>query len=170
MTTPLLVDIVTYAHILSAMAWLGGALLFLLVIGPVLPRLSAIGRRDVIVSVLPRLTRYMTIAGGLTILFGFALAGVVVYQGMDSFDPGQTWGLAITIGAILALVAALEGGLIVGRNVAKLVKLSGGTPSEAGSDPPADAAPLVRRIQQSAVVTVALLLTALGAMVVAAGA
>ena len=167
---PVLIDVLTYLHVLSAIGWLGGALLFLLVIGPLLPRFAPATRRELILSLLPRLASYLTMFGFATIVFGFALAGAVIYDGLDTFDPSQTWGLALTIGILLALLAALEGGLLTRRRLLRLVAMSRDAPTRPDAVPNPEMLVLMGRIRQGAVVTVALLLTALGTMVAAAGA
>jgi Na+(H+)/acetate symporter ActP len=104
MADVLLVTILTYLHVILAMGWLGGAVLFLSVIAPGLRSLGPAASLEFLAKVGPRATWFFIGAATSTVIFGpalfFTLAG----------DFPATHG--IYIGIILGLIAYLVGMIV----------------------------------------------------------
>src|SRR2546428_12973562 len=80
MVAPIVITILAYLHIISAMGWLGGAVLFVLAVAPGLRALSPTARLEFLSKVGPRAVRFFIgsstppIAFGLTPPFFFPRA------------------------------------------------------------------------------------------------
>jgi len=102
MVAPIVITILAYLHIISAMGWLGAAVLFVSVIGPGLRSLSPTARLEFLSKVGPRGTRFFIGTSTSTIVFGLAL--------LFSF-PGA-FNTTITAGLTLGLIAYLDAILV----------------------------------------------------------
>ena len=124
-------------HIVAGVLWVGAAFLFVGFIGPSAaevgpsagPLLHAVVKKRKVAKVITGLSIVTVVAGW-----------VMWFRNLDQFGSlgdwlGTNFGLVLTIGGVLATVAAVEGSLGVGRNVERLVDLSdeiaasGGPPS-----------------------------------------
>lgn len=66
----MLVTVIAFFHIISAMGWLGGAILFTSALTPGVRRLSPAASVEFFAVVVPRLTRYFLIVVFSTVIFG----------------------------------------------------------------------------------------------------
>ena len=126
-----------FLHIVAGVLWVGAAFLFVGFIGPSAaevgpsagPLLNAVVKKRKVAKVITGL-------GFTTVIAGW----VLWFRDMSQFDSFGDWisssfGIALTIGGVLATIAAFEGSIGVGRNVERLVDLgneigaSGGPPS-----------------------------------------
>lgn len=106
-----LAAVVRVIHIVTAVAWVGGALLWGNIIGP---RVMAKGppqiRRPFAEAVIPAMTRYYIVVASLAIVSGFVLVGQVNgwsdYFGV--FMGGQ-YGLWLGLGVVSAIAMAIVG-------------------------------------------------------------
>lgn len=123
-------------HIVTAIAWVGGALLWGNVIGP---RVMARGppqiRRPFAEAVIPAMTRYYQIVAGLAILSGFILVGQVNgWSGyFGAFMDGQ-YGLWLGLGVLSAIAMAIVGfGIITptGKKMLAAMAKIAGPPTDA---------------------------------------
>ncbi len=64
------VTILAYSHIVSAVGWFGGALLFVTAVSPPLRRLGPAASLEFLVKVVPRVTNYFILLATSTIIFG----------------------------------------------------------------------------------------------------
>lgn len=120
----LVVAALLWLHIFSAIGWMGAAMVFGMVLGPLLPAFNPATRGEVIVKLFPKYVRYIEAFSGMTVLFGFATAMAFSGGDLSKFSPTTTWGLFISTGATLALVTlALAMGVII-PSVKKLVLLT----------------------------------------------
>lgn len=161
MTDAWIVGVLTYGHVLSAIGWLGGALTMNLALGPLMSRFSTGTRMDLLQQFVPRFGRMTAAFAGLTVLFGFGLYAEV-YSGSSSI-----WFSVIGVGILLALVAFVLGaGVIIptGNRLAAIARDMAGKPP---GPPPAEFAPLLRRLQLTSFVAMVILLVVLGFMVAA---
>ncbi len=84
------VTVIAYLHIISAMGWLGGALLFTSALAPGVRRMSQAGTVEFFAVVAPRLTRYFLVVVVSTVIFGPLLfltipdESPLIYGGMAS--------------------------------------------------------------------------------------
>jgi uncharacterized membrane protein len=116
--------IVRIVHIVTAVMWVGGALLWGMLIAP---RILRDGppqiRRPFAEAVIPALTRYYMIVGPLAILSGFVLVGML--WGWDdyagAFQRGGGYGAALGLGALSAIAMAIVGFGIIAPSGKKLL-------------------------------------------------
>ena len=162
MTDAWIVAVLTYAHVLSAIGWLGAALTMNIALGPLMSRFAPGTRMDLLQHFVPRFGRMTAAFAGLTVLFGFGLYAAV-YSGSS-----DTWFSVIGVGIVLALVAFVDGAVVIipaGTRLAAMARDMAGKPP---GPPPPEFAPLLRRLQVSSVVAMVILLAVLGFMVAAA--
>jgi uncharacterized membrane protein len=124
-------------HIVSGVLWVGSAFLFVGFIGPSAAEVAPTAGPLLHAAVKKRkVAKVITALGGVTVLAGW----IMWFRDMNQFGSLGDWlnssfGLVLTIGAVLATIAAVEGTLGVGRNVERLVDLgdevaaSGGPPT-----------------------------------------
>jgi hypothetical protein len=126
-----------FLHIVAGVLWVGSAFLFVGIIGPSAAEVGRSAGPLMAVAVKKRkVVKVITGLGGVTVIAGWILwlrnMGLAA-----SFSDWVTssFGLALTIGGLLATVTFFVGALGVGRNVERLVDLgsevaaSGGQPS-----------------------------------------
>src|SRR2546426_2052471 len=70
MVAPIVITILAYLHIISAMGWLGGAVLFVSAVAPGLRSFSPMARLEFLSKVGPRATRFFIGRSPATIVFG----------------------------------------------------------------------------------------------------
>ncbi|GEM90642.1 hypothetical protein [Oceanithermus desulfurans] len=107
-------------HVLAAIFWMGGTLFFGFVLEPVLAGLGA-KNGEVMVRLIPRIHRAMTVAGLVTILAGLGLYALHT----SAFDLKLMFEtrLPLTLGAFAGLLALLVGVFFQGPTGAKLLEL-----------------------------------------------
>lgn len=135
--TSLLMIFLRFLHIVLGAAWFGAAFLFVGFIGPSAaevgpsagPLLSAAVKKR-------KVAKIITWLGMITVTAGW----IMWLRNMDLYGSFGDWvtsrfGLGLTIGGVLATIAAFAGAIGVGRNVERMVDLgdriaaSGGPPS-----------------------------------------
>lgn len=126
-----------FIHILAGVLWVGSAFLFVGFIGPSAAEVGPSAGPLLTVAVKKRkVTKVITRLGMISVTAGWILwlHDMGAYGGVGDW-LGSSFGVGISIGAVLATIAAFEGALLVGRNVERLVDLgnemasSGGPPS-----------------------------------------
>ena len=124
------------AHILSAIAWLGGAMVFAFVIGPSLELLAPGSRADFLIHVTPRLVRFFQIVAGTTVVFGVLL--LYNLGGPGLLDPSTTYGLLLNVAVALAVIAFVVSEALVGPAFMRGVHLLTAMAKEGAREPPAE--------------------------------
>jgi hypothetical protein len=126
-------------HIVSGAFWFGAAGLFAGFIGPAAADVGPAAGPLMTNAVKKRhVAKVITIAGAVTVL-----AGLVMYwhdwhlYGSFGNWIDSSFGVVLTIGAVAAIVAFVEGAIGVGRNVERLVEV-GGMIAQAEGQPPAE--------------------------------
>jgi hypothetical protein len=162
--------VLLWLHILSAVGWLGAAMVFTMLIGPTLPRLTPGTRNELIVKFLPRYIRYAEVLTLVTPIFGLSLALYISHGSMTVFSPAiyGNLGLFISIGALLSLVAwGISFGLVapMGRKVIWFANEMLKNPTSA---PPAGLAKASKRLRIASTTGLVVLLLILVCMVAAA--
>ncbi len=116
-----------YFHIISAISWFGGAILFLSVISPGMRTVSPQANLEFLAKVGKRATRFFGVVSTLTIVFGVTL---LLVSGVDDYP--------IYIGAILGFIAWLDAVLftIPALNKADSLAEHALTNPQAGPPPP----------------------------------
>ena len=159
--------VVLWLHIFGAIGWLGGAMIFGIVIGPMLPKLSAPARGEFLVKVVPRFARYIEIFSILTLVFGVAMVGVLANGNTSILSLSTSFGLYISIGAVLALVAVALAFVVILPSTHKMVKIAEELMKNPGP-PPASLAVAANRLRVGS--TVAMILLILVTVFMVAGA
>jgi hypothetical protein len=124
----IVITVLAYLHIISAMAWFGGAVVFLSVIAPGLRSLSPMAGMEFLSKVGPKATRFFIGTSTATIVFGLGL--------LASFP--DILGTGLYIGIALGLIAYLDAMLVAvpslrkADHLAKEILVSG----KAGPPPP----------------------------------
>ncbi len=94
--------IFAYLHVISAMAWLGGGLLFVSTLAPSTRRMTPAASLEFLATAVPRMTRYFFMAATSTVIFGPSL-----FLTIPSYSPliyaGIATGLAAYIEVLLEL-------------------------------------------------------------------
>jgi len=137
-----------------------------MVLTPSMRALSPSSRRDLILKLFPRFIRYVTVFATLTLVAGILLAFGHAGSSLESLSPTTTWGLMITVGASLALVAyalALGVGLRSARKIVRILNAQQ-DPQQA---PPPEIAQLQGRMRVTATTVIILLMLSLVFMVAA---
>ncbi|MEA3200127.1 MAG: hypothetical protein QOE90_1555 [Thermoplasmata archaeon] len=164
--------VVRYIHILSAVAWVGAAMLFSMMIAP---RVLRDGppqiRRPFLEAVLAPLTRWFAISTPLTILSGLVLVGQI--WGWSNYGAAfQTgkYGVGLSIGFVAAIVSAVLGFAVVARSGEKLLKKMQSINGPPTAEQQAELAALGKRVGMGSMAAVLFGMIALGGMVWAVNA
>ena len=158
-------------HIVGGALWFGSAFLFAGFIGPAAAEtapasgvlMSAVVKKRRVAEVIKWLA-ITTVIAGWAIWLKFALAA-----GVDVWVT-STYGLVLTIGGVLATVAAYFGITGIGNNVEKLVSLGDEVAASGGPPTPEQGAEMARlgaEIQRHSKIDLALLFLAVAAMATA---
>jgi hypothetical protein len=124
-------------HIVSAVLWAGGAILFFLYIEPSIAKLGPDAEKFAAEFITRRrVPIYFAVVSTLTVL-----GGVLLYW-RDSGGLQIAWittptGLALTVGAIAAIIAWLGGNLLIKSAVERVTEI-GAEMKAAGGPPPAE--------------------------------
>ena len=159
----LLTWILAWLHVISAIGWLGGGILFAFVVGPALGKLSPASSGEFLLKVVPGVVRFFQVSAGLTILFGFLL--LYNLGGLALLSTTSFYGLDLTVGITLAIVAFLESEFVAVRFQLKAVRLVREMASSIQHQPPVDLPGALRMARITATVAVLLLLATSIAMV-----
>ena len=108
----LLVLAVRYAHILSAILWIGALGFSVMALRPGIGRMAMPARKETLRQLIRVVIRFVPASAVLTIAFGAAL-----YLLLGDFGPavlwGTEWGLAILVSLFLGLTLFASGILVV---------------------------------------------------------
>ena len=152
-----------YAHVLSAMGWLGGGLLTAFVLGPNLGKLPLPASMAFSARVLPKITRFIEMMAGSTLLFGFLM--LYALTGGEGSYFATPEGMTLSGGIALALVAAV---IAVGYTIPSFNKVGAIASQfiESGEQaPPPELKKYMARARRGSTVTLVLLLVVVAAMV-----
>ncbi len=96
------VTVLAYLHIISAMGWLGGAILFVTTIAPAARKMSPPATLEFLATVVPRVTRFFAMVATSTLIFGLLLV-VTIPDYASLLQVGILTGLAAYIVALLTV-------------------------------------------------------------------
>ena len=159
MLAPIVITILAYLHIISAMGWLGGAVLFVSAVAPGLRSLSPTARLEFLSKVGPRAVRFFIGSSTATIVFGLALLFSFPGAFSTTITAGLTFGLIAYLDAILVSIPSLR----KADHLAKEMLASG----QAGGPPSPELAKALKRGGIGATTVVVLLVITLIFMVTA---
>jgi len=159
-------DLLVFLHVLSAMGWLGGGLFTAFALAPNLRKMSPMASLEFNSKVLPKVITFVRAASGATVLFGVILLGYTYSQ--DSTYFSSTAGESVSAGIVLAVLAFV---IAFGMTIPAFVKVSRLSESalQGGQQGPPSPEMMgaAKRAGMGARIGVILLLLALAAMVVA---
>ncbi len=156
-----------YGHILSGVSWLGSALFSIFVLPPGLGTLSPAARGEFTVKVMPRILRFVEMAGGLTIVFGLALLHFTVDGDFALLAPSSSFGISISAGMAVALIAFVLGVAVTTPNFRKIIRILKEMGEKGAQEPPPELGRYLARSRALGTTNVLLLLVALAFMVAA---
>jgi uncharacterized membrane protein len=152
----LLTALLAWLHVISAIAWLGGGIMFGFVIAPTLSKFSPPASGEFLVKVGPRVARFFQVIAGTTILFG----ALLLYNlgGFGLLTPSNTYGIELTIGVTFALIAFVVSEFFGVPPLLKAVRLIREMQSAGRHEPPAELPKALRVAAATATLTVVLLI------------
>ncbi len=165
----LLNGVLAWLHILGAVGWLGTAMLFGIVLGPTLAKLSPSARSELVIKLFPRFLPYLQGFASFTLVMGVALALVLAQGDYSIYAPTHSFGLYISVGAGLALVALIVALGIVVPSARKVLEMTKALAEKPGA-PPNELMKASMRMRRGTTAALILLLVVLALMVAAANA
>lgn len=158
--------ILAWFHIIFAMMWLGGGVMFAVVVAPALAKLSPASSGEFFVKVVPRVARFFQIVAGLTILFGVLLVYVGISNGdFPGLDLSTKWGLSIIIGLSIGVVALLVSEFLAVPPLLKVITMIKEMQASGQHQPPTELPKTLRRASLTANASVILVVLTLVLMV-----
>ncbi|QQG48380.1 MAG: hypothetical protein HY247_06450 [archaeon] len=164
MVAPVVITIFAYLHILAGISWLGASIFFVMVLAPGLQRLSPPTSLEFLAKVGRKATRYFMVAASATILFGLILLYFVIDGNFSSLTTSN-FGITITIGFTLGLIAFLESALLIVPTFNKAYDVADELIKNPPQGPPTELQALMAKGGKEAVVDLGLLLAAVAFMV-----
>jgi|ERR1017187_7548633 uncharacterized membrane protein len=161
-----LLTIVLWAHIFSAIGWLGAAMVFGIIIAPSVGKLSPQARGEFMVKVMPKYLRYFEVFSGMAILFGVITAYVLLNGNFSKVSLDTPFGLYLTIGAILALIVFAVSFSVTVPMTRKIIRIAESMMKAPGPPPP-ELVVLLKR--QRVITTVSLFLMIVVTVLMVAG-
>ncbi len=148
------ITIFAYLHIISAMGWLGGGVLFVSTLAPATGKMSERARLEFLATAVPRLSWYFFVVATSTIVFGPSLLVTI-----PDFSPYLWAGIVTGLAAYLVMLFDFRLFGRISRTAKELV--SGG---QTGAPPP-EFLRALREGRISTILTVLLLVVTLMFMV-----
>jgi len=148
--------ILAWVHVISAIGWLGGGIMFGVIIAPVLGKFSPAASGEFLVRVGTRVARFFQVIAATTILFGFLLLYNV--GGLGLLTPSTTYGIELMIGITFALAAFVVSEAVSVPWLLKAVRLVREMQASGKHEPSAELPKALKIAQLSANITLVLLL------------
>ncbi len=148
------VTIFAYLHIISAVGWLGAAILFVSTLAPATGKLSAAARLEFLATVVPKMSRYFLMVATSTVVFGPALLLTI-----PDYSPYLYVGIATGLSAYLVVLYDVRLLGRVSRMATEMIDSSHKDP------PPPEFLRLLKEGRMSTILTVLLLVVTLMFMV-----
>ena len=106
--------VLAWLHIFSAIGWMGTAMFIVIILAPIMSKLSPQSRGELAVQLFPRVARFVIVFAILTMAFGALLVVNMTDANLSALTPANPWGLRISAGIALTIVAAgVAGGVVV---------------------------------------------------------
>jgi len=167
MTSTLILGVLAWFHILSAIGWFGSDIVLLIGMEPKLGKLSPATRGEMITTLFQRLHRLELIFATGTVLFGLFFAYELTGGNLTMLSPATPWGLAITVGATLGFVAFLLEVVVDYPAEKKVIAITKEMRANNQSVPPAELSKYHERSEFAETAVLILLFTSLVFMVAA---
>ncbi|MFQ6011248.1 MAG: hypothetical protein ACE5KG_03650 [Nitrososphaerales archaeon] len=160
--------VLAWFHIISTVGWMGTAMFVVMVMTPTLLKLSPPTRGELILNLFPRMIKYVAVFATATIVFGALLALTTVGGNLAAFAPSNPWGLRISVGAALTLVAFILAIGIAIPTLRRIIVVVEGMKQNPKDQPPPEMPSLQNRLKLSSLSILILLSLILVFMVAAA--
>jgi uncharacterized membrane protein len=164
LTSDVVIAVLAFGHILSAIAWLGGGLLTGFVIGPSLRNIAPTAALEFNAKVIPKVLRFIQAALGLTFLFGLLLL-YYFSDGDLSWLMNSTHGYVLSSGILVAVVTAIVAMAFVFPAFRQVARISSAA-LQSGQPPAPEMMKYGKRARMGSMMGVALLLFVLATMVI----
>ncbi len=168
MADPVLLTVLAYAHVLSAIGWLGGVLLTTFVVGPGLQTVSAPSRLEFMAKVMPKILRYIMMMIASTLVFGLLFLYFFIGGDFSRLAPSTPFGIAISAGMVVAVITALLGVGMVIPSFRKVIAIADQMLKSGQTPPPPELMKYSKRARLGSIAATSLLLLVLVMMVTAA--
>jgi uncharacterized membrane protein len=166
--TDIIFLVLLIVHIGTVVLWMGGAILFVSVFGPLMSKFSGPTKAEFMKIIGPAYEKYIIRNATIAIIAGVILFGYISRpgSGLAPTDTGFPW---LVAGVLLALVAYIIGLAVIRPANHKLWALtSQSPPSQSTGGPAPDSQMLQRRVAASSGIQALLLALALLSMVLGA--
>ena len=161
-----LTDVLATFHILFAVLWLGGGVMFGIVIAPRLAAMPPPASREFFIKVVPTVLRFFQVVPALAVGFGLLLVANMTGGDWSMLSPNTSWGLSLSLGMTTAVAALVVGEAGASPALHRLIKLMESLGAPGGSTPD-QIPPAIARSRNLALVSLVLLLLTMGFMVAA---
>ncbi len=159
----LLTWILAWLHVLFAVSWLGGGIVFAFVVVPALKTLSPAGRGEFTVKVLPGVVRFFQATAGLTVVFGLAL--LFNLGGPHLLALSSSYGVNLTLAVSFALLAFIVSEFVASPALLRVIRMARAALASPTHSPPPEFPKALRWADVTGRATVVLLLITLVFMV-----
>ncbi|HYK93327.1 MAG TPA: hypothetical protein VEY07_04705 [Thermoplasmata archaeon] len=159
-----LTDLLATFHVLFAISWLGGGIMFGFIIAPRLGLMAPPAAREFFIRVVPTVLRFFIVVPTLTVIFGFLLLYNLIGGDWSMLSPSTSWGFDISLGMTFALAALVVGEAGASPALHRLVGLFESLGSPGGATPES-IPPAINRARNFATLSIALLLITMVFMV-----
>lgn len=163
----LLLSVLFWLHIVGAIGWLGAAMVFGMVVSPTLQTLSPASRAELVLKLFPRYVRYLVAFTLITPIFGVVLALDIAGGNFALFAPTTSFGLFISVGALLSVVTMVVSIGVAVPTINKIIGLTEEATKNPGP-PPAALQAAFGRLRITATTGLILLFLVVACMVAAA--
>jgi uncharacterized membrane protein len=154
----LITAILAWLHVISAIGWLGGGIMFAFVLAPALAKLSPPSSGEFLVKVVPRVVRFFQIIAVTTILFGVLFLYNFSNGDFRILSFSSSFGADLTIGLVLGLVAFIISEFVAVPIQLKAIKMIKAMQAAGQHQPPPDFPKTLKRAADTATLTVVLLI------------
>ena len=153
--------LVKLVHVVLAALWLGGALLNLVLLQPILGKATYASRREVLGRLSPALNKYFGVVGGLTFVTGLLLVWVHPNGWTDITQTA--WGKAVLFSLVLTFFVMYLGGAAIRPTLKAIAKVQSQLRPE--DEPPANLRFMITRLKVTSWMVVVLLAIVFAVMV-----
>jgi putative copper export protein len=155
--------LVKVVHVGFAALWLGGAILNLVLLQPILGKATYASRREVLGRLSPAMNKYFGIVGGIAFLSGLALVGLHP-NGWTNITQ-TAWGKTVLFALVLTLFALYLGAAAIRPTLNAIAKVQSQLKPE--DEPPANLRFLITRLKVTSWMVAILLALVFAVMVYA---
>ncbi len=124
LVAPIVITALAYLHIIAAMGWLGGLVLFISEVTPGLRSLSSTAYMEFLSKVGPRTANFFIRVSTGTIVFGLTLLYFFINGDFSLLSFSTAFGADISVGLTLGLIAYLSANLLAIPALKKAVRLA----------------------------------------------